>query len=209
MVMGLVGAALQQVLLLGVALGATREKEAGTWAETLASTPLLPLWLGKTLPYWLVTMTMTVICIAVAVFGFGLPVHGALWPVVLVSAVFDLAVASLGFLVSFAFRTQLMATQVAMLIAVPSFMLSGFTWPQMAMPLPLAAASQLLPLTYYLHAFREVVSKGHGLESLGTDFAALFAMTLVSLVAVALLRGRTVARAARPAVSLEHANATI
>ncbi|HEY9898870.1 MAG TPA: ABC transporter permease [Pantanalinema sp.] len=209
MVLGLVGAALQQVLLLGVALGATREKEAGTWSETLASTPLLPLWLGKTLPYWLVTMTMTVICIAVAVFGFGLPVHGALWPVVLVSAVFDLAVASLGFFVSFAFRTQLMATQVAMLIAVPSFMLSGFTWPQMAMPQPLAAASQLLPLTYYLHAFREVVSKGHGLGSLGTDFAALFAMTLVSLVAVALLRERAVARAPRPAASLEHAKASI
>lgn len=209
MVMGLVGAALQQVLLLGVALGATREKEAGTWRRTLEATPFLPLWLGKILPYWLVTMTMTVICLAIAVFGFGLPVHGALWQVVLVSAVFDLAVGALGFLISFAFETQLMATQVAMLIAVPSFMLSGFTWPQMAMPQPLALVSQILPLTYYLHAFREVVSKGHGLGAIAVDFLALIMMTLLSLAVAAGLRLRAVARAPRTEPSFGQANAII
>ncbi|MBO9540484.1 ABC transporter permease [bacterium] len=209
MVLGLVGAALQQVLLLGVALGATREKEAGTWHQTLETTPFWALWLGKTLPYWLVTMTMTVLCLSVAVFGFGLPVHGPLWPVLLVSGVFCLAVAALGLLISFAFSTQLMATQVAMLIAVPSFMLSGFTWPQMAMPQPLAVVSQLLPLTYYLHAIREVVSKGHGLESLATDFVALLAMTLVSLVALVWLRARAVAKAPVPDARLAQANATL
>ncbi|MNY32210.1 Inner membrane transport permease YbhS [compost metagenome] len=152
---------------------------------------------------------MTVLCLSVAVFGFGLPVHGPLWPVLLVSGVFCLAVAALGLVISYAFSTQLMATQVAMLIAVPSFMLSGFTWPQMAMPQPLAVVSQLLPLTYYLHAVREVVSKGHGLESLATDFVALLAMTLVSLLALAWLRARAVAKAPVPDARLAQANATL
>lgn len=204
MAAGLGAAVLQQTLFLGVALAVTREKERGTWAETLASTPLGALVAGKLAPYLVVGATMSALSFGLLLGAFGVPAHGPLLPLLAVGVAFNLAVAALGLAISSAFSSQLQATQVAMLVAVPSFMLSGFTWPLFAMPGALAAIAHALPLTYLLHALREVVSKGRGWSAVATDLGALALIAGLALVAAGLLmragKGRVeLTRAAAPA----------
>ncbi|MNS82536.1 Inner membrane transport permease YbhR [compost metagenome] len=190
MAFGIGAAVLQQVVLLGVSLAATREKAAGTWERTLRETPWPALLAGKVLPYVIVGTTMMVVCVTLLLHGFGVPAHGPLLPFLLTGLAFNVAVGAVGLALSFAFSSQLQATQIAMLIATPSFLLSGFTWPFAAMPPLLAGVASLLPLTYFVDAFRQVVVKGRGLEAIGGDLAGLLAITAVAVVAVWLLAKR-------------------
>ncbi|MFY0543542.1 ABC transporter permease [Brevibacillus sp. H7] len=183
MVFGLGGTVLQQVLFLGVALSVTRQKEEGTWLGLLSQNGFAVLAAGKLLPYLLVATFNLVLTFTLLLKGFGVPYYGNPAHVLLIGTAFNIAVLAIGFAISFFSKDQLQATQIAMLIAVPSFMLSGFTWPFMSMPDGIAAIGQSLPLTYFLHAVREILSKGHGLSFIAHDFAVLGFMTLLGLFA--------------------------
>jgi ABC-2 type transport system permease protein len=179
MVFGLGGTVLQQTLFLGIALSVAREKEEETWQETLRSHGFLQLLIGKASPYLLVAMFNLVLTYTILLKGFDVPYYGNPLHLLLVGLLFNLAVVMIGFAISFFFGSQLQATQVAMMIAVPSFMLSGFTWPLMSMPPVIAGIGKSLPLTYYLQGVREILTKGHDLSYVSYDLAALAFMILL------------------------------
>ncbi|UFJ40806.1 ABC transporter permease [Brevibacillus humidisoli] len=187
MVYGLGGTVLQQCLFLGVALSVAREKEEGTWSETLRQHRFGQLLVGKLAPYLVMATFNLVVTFAIVLKGFGVPYYGDLTHLLIVGTLFNVTVLSIGFAISFFSANQLQATEIAMLIAVPSFLLSGYTWPLRAMPEAVAAIGQSLPLTYFLHAVREVLEKGHGLSFITQDLAVLGLMTLIGLFAVYLL----------------------
>ena len=55
----------------------------------------------------------------------------------------------------------LKATQILMVIASPAFIISGFTWPNYAMPDFITYFTKIIPLTPYLEALKiMVVEKG-------------------------------------------------
>ena len=68
--------------------------------------------------------------------------------------IFTAAIVFLGMVFSLFCKNSIQGIQNAMIIAVPSFMLSGFTWPVMAMPEFVQKLSHLLPLTYFLNAIK-------------------------------------------------------
>ena len=70
---------------------------------------------------------------------------------------FLLAVAFIGILVSIAIPSQLKATEILMVIATPSFILSGFTWPLSQMPDWIVGIAKVIPLTHYLQIFRTMI----------------------------------------------------
>ncbi|WP_134682920.1 ABC transporter permease [Brevibacillus migulae] len=181
MVFGLGGTVLQQTLFLGIALAITREKEQGTWKQTVSQHSFLQLLAGKAGPYLLISTFTLVGTYAILLKGFGVPYYGNLLHFLMIGTAFNIAVLAIGFAISCYAKSQLQATQTAMMIAVPSFMLSGFTWPLTAMPAGVAAIGKSLPLTYFLHGTREILSKGHGLSYLTHDFTVLLLMTLVGL----------------------------
>lgn len=183
MVFGLAGTVLQQVLFLGIALSVTQEKEAGTWRERMKSNSFFAITASKLLPYFLAGTLNMFLGFTLLLKGFGIPYYGSTADLMLVASAFNLAVLSIGYTISFFSKDQLQATQVAMLIAVPSFMLSGFTWPFMSMPTFIAAIGKSLPLTYFLNSVREILTKGHGLSSVTYDVGVLALMTLLSLFA--------------------------
>ncbi len=187
MTFGVGGAVLQQVLFLGVALTVTLEKENGTWRETLQRYSFLSLLLGKLTPYFLLATFNLVLNFSILIKGFGIPNYGNPLVLLLAGTAFNLAVLTIGFAISFFSPNQLQATQVAMLLAVPSFLLSGYTWPLMSMPSVIAGIGKSMPLTYFLHAVREVITKGHGWSSISHDVIVLLFMSVVSLFASFLL----------------------
>ncbi|RNB58372.1 ABC transporter permease [Brevibacillus gelatini] len=181
MVFGLTGTVLQQVLFLGIALSVAQQKEEGTWKETLASHSFFAITASKLLPYLLVGTFNVFLGFTLLLKGFEIPYYGSTLDLMLVATAFNLAVLAIGYAISFFSKDQLQATQIAMMIAVPSFMLSGFTWPLASMPTAVAAIGKSLPLTYFLDGVREILSKGHGLSYVAYDVGVLGFMTLLGL----------------------------
>ncbi|WP_051331241.1 ABC transporter permease [Aneurinibacillus terranovensis] len=180
LVYGLIGAILQQVLLLGVSLTITRDKEKGVWLR-FAQWRLLPwrIAYAKIAPYFLIGIVNTFMVFILSLYGFHLPFNGQLLPVATLALAFTFALLGIGYLASLFSGNQVAATQITMLIAVPSFLLSGFTWPFEAMPSALYVVGHMLPLTYFLDAIREIFIKGHGFISVWRDCVVLGLMGLV------------------------------
>lgn len=174
MLYGLVGAILQQVLFLGIALTITREKDAGTWQrfEAWRRNPWRIAY-AKTAPYFLINFFNTSVTFVIALYAFGAPMSGSLLVGLAIVVSFTFAVSGIGYLISLFSSNQLGATQTAMLIAVPSFMLSGFTWPFEAMPKVLQVLGHMLPLTYFLDGVRNVFVKGNDFSVIWHDCVSL------------------------------------
>lgn len=184
MMYGLMGAILQQVLFLGIALSITREKDAGRWGRFAVweKTPWR-LAYAKTAPYFAITLFNATTMLLLTSYLFQIPIRGHVSAGLLLVASFSVAVCGIGYFISLISGNQLGATQIAMLIAVPSFLLSGFTWPFEAMPQALVTFGKLLPLTYLLDGVRSVFVKGNGLEWIAYDCVALLTMGLAAYLA--------------------------
>lgn len=188
MVYGTVSAALQQVLLLGISMSLTREKEAGTWARFAVwkHTPWR-LAVAKSTPYFLIGLANIATALLVGVYWFRLPFHGTMTALLALSVSFTFAVLGLGYLASLFSKRSLDATQTTMLIAMPSFLLSGFTWPFEVMPKPLVFISHGIPLTYFLDGIRKVLIKGNGYDAIWRDVYMLVLYGLITYFAAFLL----------------------
>ncbi|HLW14448.1 MAG TPA: ABC transporter permease [Flavobacteriaceae bacterium] len=151
---GVLATVFQQVLLLGLALSFTQEYENGTFGELIDRTSsTLKLLLVKCLPYLIMSIGIWGIYIGFATW-FRVPIHNNFIALTLIAGLFVFAVAAIGILVSIILPTQLKATEVLMVIATPSFMISGFTWPLDQMPVWVQTFSNTIPLTHFLEAFR-------------------------------------------------------
>ena len=100
---------------------------------------------GVWLIYWVFT------------FWFRLPFYENLLPLTFIAGIFVLSVSFIGILVSIVVPSQLKATEILMVIATPSFILSGFTWPLSQMPQAVQAIANVIPLTHFLKAFRILI----------------------------------------------------
>lgn len=152
----------QQVLLLGLALSFAQEFETGSFKELVSKTsnPFKILFV-KTFPYIFMSIFIYILYYAFGMF-YDMKLQTEFWPFFYSAIVFILAVCFMGFLVSILLPNQLKATEVLMVVATPSFILSGFTWPMSQMPKWIQAISDCIPLTHYLKIFRILfIEKGN------------------------------------------------
>ncbi|HEY1866562.1 MAG TPA: ABC transporter permease [Candidatus Acidoferrales bacterium] len=170
------------MLMLG-ALAIVRERERGTW-EALLSTPVNAgeAIIGKAVPYLLLGFAQALLVIGCGRVLFGLPLRGDLAAFGLFLAVFIFAHLVIGLTLSAAARSQLQAVQGAVLVYLPSMLLSGFLFPFANMPRWAQCIGAVLPLTYYTEVARGVMLRG-------ADAAFVHSRTLpvAAIAAVALL----------------------
>jgi len=171
---GLVGIILQLVTLFLTSFALVRERELGS-LEQLFVTPIsrAGLILGKLAPYALLGMFETLIVLVVMVTLFGVPIHGSLPLLFALSTLFVVTSLGMGLLVSTISKTQLQAMQFAFLVMLPSVLLSGFMFPRAQMPLPIFAASFLLPVTYFIEILRGIVLRGANAADLAPSILGL------------------------------------
>jgi ABC-2 type transport system permease protein len=152
---------LQQVMLLGLALSFASEFENNTFSDLLhRSKNIFSLIMVKVLPYMLMAIIVWFLY-ALFIVWFKMPFFENVIAMSLSAALFALAVAFIGILVSILVPSQLKATEILMVIATPSFMISGFTWPLSQMPSWVQAIAQVIPTTHFLPIFRIlVIEKG-------------------------------------------------
>jgi ABC-2 type transport system permease protein len=170
-----------------------REWERGTM-EQLVSTPVsaLELVTGKLLPYFVIGMVATAMCAGLSVFWFEVPFRGDVSTLFGTSALFLFVVLALGFWISAVARSQLVASQIAMVATfMPAFLLSGFIFPLDQTPVAVQVISYLVPARYYDTILKGVFLKGIGSGALLFDILLLagFAV-LIGAVAVLSFRKR-------------------
>ncbi|KIC00954.1 ABC transporter permease [Flavobacterium sp. JRM] len=154
---GVLATVLQQVLLLGLALSFASEFENGTFKDLVKRCPsILNLLAVKIIPYMLMSFGIWFIYWLFTLW-FRLPFYDNLLPLTFIAGIFVLSVSFIGILVSILVPNQLKATEILMVIATPSFILSGFTWPLSQMPQAVQAIANVIPLTHFLKAFRILI----------------------------------------------------
>lgn len=185
---GLVGIILQLVTLFLTSFAIVRERELGT-LEQLFVTPVSKsgLLMGKLAPYALIGFVETLIVLTVMVFFFGVPIHGNLWELLLLSLLFLVCGLGLGMLVSTIAKTQLQAIQFAFLVMLPSVLLSGFMFPRSQMPLPIYLFTFLIPVTYFLEILRGIVLRGADMADL-LPYVLGLSLCCVAIIGISLKR---------------------
>ena len=174
MILALVGAQL-------TSLTVSREWERGTM-ELLISTPVTPMevMLGKLLPYFGIGLLDAGICIAIALFWFQVPFRGTFLTLFATTALFLVVVLGIGYLISVSIRSQLGASQIALLLTMlPTTLLSGYAFPIDQMPAPIRAITYLVHARYYVTILKGVFLKGLGLYQLAAPILALTAYATV------------------------------
>jgi ABC-2 type transport system permease protein len=187
---GLVGTILTMTMLIFTALSVTREIERGTM-ESLLSMPITPteVMLGKIVPYVLVGFIQATLIVSIGVFLFGVPVHGSLIMLALLSTLFITTNLSIGYTFSTIAQNQLQAMQMSLMFFLPSILLSGFMFPFLGMPLWAQYIGEGLPLTHYLRIVRAIMLKGATLQNLEHDTIALVLLMLLAMT-IAVMRFR-------------------
>jgi len=192
LVPGLIAYIAMLTAVVSTALSIVREKEAGTM-EQVRMSPVgpLPYVVGKTVPYFVVSLASAMGVVAVSMLLFDLPMRGS-WLVLLgVVSLFLVGALAFGLLISSVADSQQVAFQLALLTSfLPTLMLSGFIFPIASMPPFLQAVTTIVPARYFLVALRGVVLKGVGPEVFWPDLAALaaFAAATLGLAAVRMHR---------------------
>ena len=154
---GVLAAVLQQVLLLGLALSFASEFEHGTFKKLVQKCPsLFKLICVKIIPYLIMSFGLWIIYWLFTLW-FRIPLYDNLFPLTIIAGIFILVVSFMGIMVSIMVPSQLKATEILMVVATPSFILSGFTWPLSQMPVWVQGIANVIPLTHFLKAFRILI----------------------------------------------------
>jgi ABC-2 type transport system permease protein len=180
---GLVAVIMMIIAAMLTSLTIAREWERGTM-EQLASTPVHrgEVVLGKLLPYLAIGLVDVVVASLLGVFLFGVPFRGSFVLLMAASTLFLVGALGLGLFISAATKSQLLATQVAMIVTfLPAFLLSGFMYAVEVMPRGLQLVTLLIPARYFVVVTRGIFLKGVGPEVLHTQVLLMIAFAALGL----------------------------
>jgi len=180
---GLVVVIMMIVAAMLTSLTLAREWERGTM-EQLAATPVtrLEVVVGKLLPYLVIGLADVAVSTALGVWLFGVPLRGSLLLLAALSLLFLLGALGLGMFISAITRSQILATQAAMIATfLPAFLLSGFMFAIAVMPPALRLVTYLVPARYFLVVTRGIFLKGVGLGVLETQALLMLAFAVAGV----------------------------
>jgi ABC-2 type transport system permease protein len=188
---GLIAVIMMIIAALLTSLTIAREWERGTM-EQLISTPVhgSELILGKLLPYFAIGMLDVLLAVLMGEWVFHVPLRGNVALLFGMAAIFLAGALALGMLISIVTKSQLLASQLAMVLTfLPSFLLSGFMYAIDNMPQPIQVITYLIPSRYFVALLKGIYLKGIGLEILALE-AGLLALFGAVVMTVATLKFR-------------------
>lgn len=190
---GLIAVIMGLIAALLTSLTIAREWERGSM-EQLISTPVRPseIIIGKIVPYFVIGMFDVLIAVLTAVHIFDVPLRGSVPLLFAMAGVFIVGTLAQGILISTVARSQLLASQLAMVSTfLPAFLLSGFMFAISNMPPVVQGITFIVPARYFVALVKGIYLRGVGLEVMWRDalFLGIFALAVV-LLAVRLFRKR-------------------
>jgi ABC-2 type transport system permease protein len=177
---GIVAFVVMLITLLLTSIAVIREKEAGT-IEQLLVTPLKPaeLIVGKTIPYIIIALAQMIMVTIIAVFWFQIPLAGSILLLFFATCLFLLSTLGLGLFISTVSKTQQQAMMTTFFFILPFFMLSGFVFPIVNMPVVVQWLTYLNPLRYMLVITRGIFLKGVGFDVLWHQYLAMAILGMI------------------------------
>lgn len=172
---GLIAVIMMVIAALLTSLTVAKEWERGTM-EQVISTPLTgrELILGKLLPYFVIGMFDVVLAVLMGEFVFHVPLRGSVALLFGMAAIFLAGALSLGMAISVVTKSQLLASQLAMVLTfLPSFLLSDFMYSISNMPKIIQLLTYLIPARYFVALLKGIYLKGVGLTILGGEAVLL------------------------------------
>jgi ABC-2 type transport system permease protein len=182
---GLIAIIMSVIIALLTSLTIAREWDRGTM-EQLISTPVKTpeLILGKLIPYFMIGFADTILTILMSTLLFHVPLRGSVTLLLVLSGVFLFGGLSFGILISIAGRTQLAASQAALITSfLPAFMLSGFLFSISNMPKPLQIVTYFIPARYFVTILKGIFLKGSTLKVLLPEALLLSLFAVLIFVA--------------------------
>jgi ABC-2 type transport system permease protein len=146
---------------------------------------------GKTVPYFVISLISAFVILGLSMLLFGLPMRGSWLMLLGAISLFLVGALGSGLLISTVAETQQVAFQLALLLSyLPTLMLSGFIFPISSMPAALQTITYAVPARYFLTALRGIVLKGVDAAVLWREFAALaiFGAIILALASLRLRR---------------------
>ncbi|MBI2823401.1 MAG: ABC transporter ATP-binding protein/permease [Planctomycetia bacterium] len=177
LIMTLIGALLTALVM-------AREWERGT-LEAIFVTPVRTgeILLGKTIPYFGLGMIGLALCIVTAKLLFHVPLRGSVSVLSGASMLYLLVALAIGLLISSAFKSQFVASQVAILVTfLPAMMLSGFLFDLRSMPTFVWLITYALPARYFVALLQTAFLAGNVWAVYIPNLAVLAVMAVVLLV---------------------------
>jgi ABC-2 type transport system permease protein len=176
------------------AFSIVKERERGT-LEQLMVTPVsaVGVMLGKLVPYLVLGILQVVVILFLMVKVFQVPIHGNLWLLLALSAVYLFALLAMGLVISAQAQSQAEAIQKAQAFMLPSIFLSGYVFPISALPTFLQVVSKVLPATHFIAISRGIIIRGAGFMDLWPNVAALVVISTLLVVASTRAFQKTVA----------------
>ena len=194
MLPNLVGTLSLGVALMITALSVARERELGTFDQTLVS-PATPveIALGKLLPPLLVASVQATLYLLIVTLLYGVPFRGNLLVFYAAVLTFAEACAGVGLFISSLVHTQQQAFLGAFAVLLPFALLSGFATPVENMPWWLQFVTTINPLAHMLRLMQGLFLKGASVASLAQDLVKLLEIALCTTAAAVLLFRRKAA----------------
>ncbi|MEJ2335064.1 MAG: ABC transporter permease subunit [Gemmatimonadales bacterium] len=182
---GLIAVLMSIIAAMLTSLTIAREWERGTM-EQLVATPVrrLEVVFGKLVPYVGIGLVDVALASAVGVFLFDVPLRGSALLLLAASVLFLLGAEGLGIFLSAVLRSQVLATQAAILVTyLPALLLSGFIFAISNMPVVLRVISYVVPARYFITVTRGIFLKGVGVEAL---IGSLIGLAIYSVIGLGL-----------------------
>jgi ABC-2 type transport system permease protein len=194
MLPNLVGMLSLGVALMITALSVARERELGTFDQTLVS-PATPveIALGKLLPPLVVASVQATLYLLIVTLLYGVPFRGNLLVFYAAVLTFAEACAGVGLFISSLVHTQQQAFLGAFAVLLPFALLSGFATPVENMPWWLQFVTTINPLAHMLRLMQGLFLKGASVASLAQDLVKLLEIALFTTAAAVLLFRRKAA----------------
>ena len=194
LVPGLIAYIAMITAVASTALSIVRGKENGTLEQVkMAPIGTFSFVIGKTVPYFLISLSSAGLIILASMLLFGLPMRGNWLSLLLAVSLFLIGALATGLVISTVADTQQVAFQIALLVSLlPTLILSGFIFPISSMPRALQLVTNVVPARYFLVALRGIVLKGSSVTHLVGPLAALatYAAVMLSLASLRLARER-------------------
>ncbi len=180
----IMGMLLLLICAMMTSVSIVREKERGTM-EVLLVSPVRPLMIiiAKAVPYLLQAFLILIIILVMSATVLEVPLAGSVGWIIVVSLIYILLALSLGLLISSVAQTQFVALLVsAMVLLLPTVMLSGMLFPIESMPQVLQWISAVMPPRYYIQVMRKLMIMGVGIREVLPEVCILCGMTLLLLM---------------------------
>jgi len=179
---GLICIVLMMSTLFMTTMSISRERERGTM-ENLLAMPVRPIevMIAKIIPYVFIGYIQVVLILIASLVFFQLPIRGSIPLLLTALGLFIASNLALGITFSTLATNQMQAIQFAQFALMPSFMLSGFMFPFLGMPVWAQWVGEAFPTTHAVRIVRGMLLKGNGLVAILPELwpMAIFALTAV------------------------------